>query len=171
VCPLCVFLVYNKAVDSGDVVIGRRDFSIVDRHEPEFARPLSPSCHTMKHVHAHRNRICQVGRHQGARRIVPPGLYHIMSVGSHWGMSRNEKFTFPSFGSESGGHFFANNQQASKTAIYQDRYPREVKKWWKWGGYWSMYGDLMTIASLVAEVAELLETLLVNLLMQHVDFS
>jgi len=44
VCPLRVFRVYRLVADSGDVVIQRRRFSIVDTHEPVIAIPLYSSC-------------------------------------------------------------------------------------------------------------------------------
>ncbi len=39
---LRVFWVYKLVADSGDVVIQRQCFSVVDIHEPAISMPLSP---------------------------------------------------------------------------------------------------------------------------------
>jgi hypothetical protein len=83
-----VFVVYNKVGDSGDVVIEKQGFSIVDTHEPAFAKPLSPM-----DPHRHRNQIFPVGRHQEVRRFGSPGLHHTTPVSSHCEMSRNNHET------------------------------------------------------------------------------
>ncbi len=41
-CLLRVFPVYKKVADSGNLVIQRQGFSIVDTHEPAIAMPLFP---------------------------------------------------------------------------------------------------------------------------------
>src|SRR6266481_4634606 len=82
-CPLREFLVYKPVADSSDVVIRRRGFSIVGTHEPAIAMPPPSSClHTVL-FYPQRNQIYLVGRHQGVRRFVSPGLHHIKSVSSH----------------------------------------------------------------------------------------
>jgi hypothetical protein len=94
--PLRVFQEYNKVADSGDVVIQKQGFSIVDTHEPAIAIPLR---FVFLHMDSspHRNQIFPVGRHQELRRFVSPGLHHITSV-SHCEMSRCERHTSTSFG-------------------------------------------------------------------------
>ena len=86
-CPLRVFLVYNKVADLNDVVIENRGVSIVDTHEPAIAMPLSPFClHTAwLDSYPHRNQIFLVGRHREVRPFALPGLHRIMSVSSHGG--------------------------------------------------------------------------------------
>src|SRR6266436_8428104 len=83
VCPLRVFGVYKLVADSGDVLIQRRRFSIVDTHEPPVAMLLSSSCFRKRKSYPYKNQIFLVGRHQGVRRFVSPGLHHIKSVSSH----------------------------------------------------------------------------------------
>src|SRR6266436_4798802 len=80
VCPLRVFWVYKLVADSGNVEIQRQRVSIVDTHEPVTAMPLSPSCLHMIDPHPCKNQIFLVGRHQGVRRFVSPGLHHIKSA-------------------------------------------------------------------------------------------
>ena len=75
-CPLREFLVYKPVADSSDVVIRRRGFSIVGTHEPAIAMPPPSSyLHTVL-FYPQRNQIYLVGRHQGVRRFVSPGLHH-----------------------------------------------------------------------------------------------
>jgi hypothetical protein len=116
VCPLSVFWVYNKVAISGDVVIEKPRFSIVDTHEPVIAMPLSPFCLHIMDSYPHKNQIFLVGRHQEVRRFVSPGLHHIKSVSSHCGMSRNERHTTTSSAT------IFRCQPAFKAAIYWDRY-------------------------------------------------
>ena len=73
-----VFGVYNKVGDSDDVVIERQGFSILDRHEPAIAMPLSPFCLYMRMIDSplYKNQIFLVGRSQGVSRFVSPGLHH-----------------------------------------------------------------------------------------------
>ena len=102
VCPLPAYRVYKKVADSGDVVIQKRGFSIVDTHEPAIATPLSPFFLDTMNSNPHRYRISLIGRHQGVLRFVLSGL-HITSVSSHCGMSRYdservERHTSISFG-------------------------------------------------------------------------
>jgi hypothetical protein len=77
--------VYNKVADSVDAVIERLGFSIVDTHEPAIAIPLSLFFHMVDMNY--KNEIFLVGRHQGVRRFVSPGLHmhHIKPVSSHCG--------------------------------------------------------------------------------------
>jgi hypothetical protein len=109
--------VCSKAADSDDVVIEKLGFSIVDTHEPAIAIPLSLFLHMVDLEY--KNEIFLVGRHQGVRRFVSPGLHHIKSVSSHCGMSRNERFTSTSFGSflPSPATIFCH-QQAFKMVVY-----------------------------------------------------
>jgi hypothetical protein len=72
--------VYSKVSDSGDVVIQKQGFSIVDTHEPAIAMPLSPIWFHMMNTYRYKNQIFLVGRHQEVRRFVSPGLHHIKSV-------------------------------------------------------------------------------------------
>ena len=98
---LWVFWVNNKVADSGHMAIQGQRFSIVDTHEPAFARPLSPLCPCQRTIDLyqspHRNRILLVRRHQEVRRFDSPGLHHIMPVSSHCGTSCNEGLTLTSF--------------------------------------------------------------------------
>jgi hypothetical protein len=119
--------VYNKVADSDDVVIEKLGFSIVDTHEPAIAMPLCVFFHIV--YMEYKNEIFLVGRHQGVRRFVLPGLHHIKSVSSRCGMSRsNERFTSTSPAT------IICHQQAFKMVIYWGRYPRAVRKWWRGEG-------------------------------------
>ena len=130
-----MFRVYNKVADSGDVVIEKRGFSIVDTHEPAIARPpLSFCLHTID-SHPHRNQIFLVGRHLEVRQFVSPGLHHIMSVSNRSGMSRNERHTLTSFGSFPPSlATILSHQQAFRMVIYWDRYPVAARKQWRCEG-------------------------------------
>jgi hypothetical protein len=125
--------VYNKVADSSDVVIEKLGFSIVDTHEPAIAIPLSLFFHLV--YMEYKNEIFPVGRHQGVRRFVSPGLHHIKSVSSYCGMLPNDRFTLTSFDS-----FLPSpatiicHQQAFKLVIYWDQYPRAARKWWRGEG-------------------------------------
>ncbi len=79
-----VFGVYKKVADTGNVVIQRQAFSILNTNEPAIAMPLSSPCLHFE-TYPYKNQIFLVGRHQGARRFVSPCLHHIKSVSSHWG--------------------------------------------------------------------------------------
>ena len=142
-CPSRVCQAYKKVADSGDVVIYKRLFSIVDTHESAIAIVLSPLSVTGFHFDSssYKNQIFLVGGHQGVRRFVSPGLHRIMSVSSHCGMSRNERFT--SFGScpLSPGTILCH-QQAFRTTIYWDRYLSVARKRWRCeGGTGVRWGD------------------------------
>ena len=81
-CLLRVFWVHNKVADSGGVVIQEQGFSIVDTREPAIAMPLSPFCLHLE-SQSHENQKFLVGRRQGVRRFVSPGLHHIHHAGQH----------------------------------------------------------------------------------------
>jgi len=69
--------VYNKAADLGDVVIQKQGFSIFDTHELANAMSLLPFlCRDANVSSSRRSHIYVVGRHQGVRRFVSPGLHH-----------------------------------------------------------------------------------------------
>src|SRR6266849_2534840 len=78
-CTLRVFWVNNKVAVSGDVMIQKLGFSIVDTHEPAVSMPLSSFCIHMEWS-SYKNQIFLEGRHQEVRRFVSPGLHHITSV-------------------------------------------------------------------------------------------
>ena len=79
VCPLRVYREYNEVADSGDVVIQKRGFSIIDTHESGIAIHLS-LWFQMVNAYSHRNKIFLFGRHRGGRRFLSPGLHHIHHV-------------------------------------------------------------------------------------------
>jgi hypothetical protein len=93
---LPVFGVYKKVGDSGDAVIEKQGFSIVDKHEPAIATPLF--LYPID-SYPHRNQIFLLGCHQEVRRFDSPGLHHITPVSSRYGMSRSERHTSTLFGS------------------------------------------------------------------------
>jgi hypothetical protein len=141
VCLLQVFRVYNKVGDSGDVVIEKQGFSIVDIHEPALAMHLSPLCIHAIDSHSHRNQIFLVGHHQEVRRFDSPGLHHITPVSNHCEMSHNDherhtSILFSSFlrNPQAATILIPCHQQAFRTAIYWDRYPRAARKWWRGEG-------------------------------------
>jgi hypothetical protein len=154
---LRVFRVYNKVADSGDVVIEKQGFSIVDTHEPAIAMPLPPFCLYMVKTSSYENRICLVGRHQEVRRFVSPGLHHITPVSSHCRMLRNERHTsilfclfLPSPAT------ILCHEQDFRTPIYWDRCPRAAGNWWRGeGGAGVCCGDLMkgTLSSRQFEIS------------------
>jgi hypothetical protein len=84
--------VYNRVADSGDVVMQKRDLSIVDTRVPEIATTPAPfSRRNEKNpdidICPHINRILSGGRHLGGRRLSPPDLHHIESASrSRWEM-------------------------------------------------------------------------------------
>jgi hypothetical protein len=99
VCLLRVFGVNNEAGDSGDVVIEKQGFSIVDTHEPAIAKSLSPFFSETIDSYTHSGQIFPIERRQEVRRFGSPGLRHITLVSNHHGMSRNERHTSILFGS------------------------------------------------------------------------
>jgi hypothetical protein len=137
VCPLQVFWVYKKVEDSGNVVIEKQGFSIVDIREPALAMPLLPfSLHEMEP--SHRNQIFLVGHHQEVRRFDSPGLHHITPVSNHCEMSHNDherhtSILFSSFlpNPQAAAILIPCHQQALRMTIYWDRYPRAARKWWR----------------------------------------
>ena len=128
VCPVRVYGPYNTVADSGDLVIQKQGFSIVDTHEPAIAIPPSICLHAID-SRPHRNQMFLIGRRQGVRRFVSPGLHHITSVNSHSGMSRNERLASTSFVSFLlSSAAIVCHHQALRTAIYWGRYPRAARK-------------------------------------------
>jgi hypothetical protein len=122
--------VYNKVGDSGDVVIEKQGLSIVDTHGPAIAIYPSLSFH-MVDFYSDRNQRFQGGRRQEVRRLVSPGLHHIMSVSSHCKMSGNERHTstwFSSFLPSPAGAMILCHLRSFRMAIYWDRYPRVATK-------------------------------------------
>jgi hypothetical protein len=87
---------YNKVGDSGDVVIEKQGFSIVDIHEPALAMPLSPFCLHEIEPFSDRNQIFLVGHDQEVRRFDSPGLHHITPVSNYCEMSHNDHDSIPS---------------------------------------------------------------------------
>ena len=79
---LRVFWVYNKVADSGDVMIEKQGFSIVDTHEPMIAMLLSQFCLYMV-VYPYKNQILLGERRQGVCRFVPYCLHPFNLVSSH----------------------------------------------------------------------------------------
>jgi hypothetical protein len=65
-----VFQVYNKVAGSGNVVIQKRRFSIVDTHGPTIAMTLHAFLSKKSNIPSYRNEIYFAGRHQEARRFV-----------------------------------------------------------------------------------------------------
>ena len=129
---------YNKVGVSGDVVIEKQGFSIVDIHEPALATPLSAFCLHAIDSHSHRNQIFLVGHHQEVRRFDSPGLYHITPVSNHCEMSHNdhERHTSILFSSflrvqipQAAKILIPCHRQALRMVIYWDRYPRAARKW------------------------------------------
>ena len=120
----------KKVVDSDDVVIQERGFSIFGTHEPAIAMPLFSFCKIRLETtspHPHENQIFLVGLHQEVRRFVLSGLHHITSVGS--GMSRNERHMLTCLGSfRPSLATIIVHQQRLRTVIYWDRYPRAARR-------------------------------------------
>jgi hypothetical protein len=73
--------VYRKAADPGDVVIQKQHFAIADTRGRVTATPVSVLPNSDA-VHEDKNEILGVGRHQGGRRLISPGLHRIESVSS-----------------------------------------------------------------------------------------
>jgi hypothetical protein len=122
VCRVRAFGVYNKVGDSGDVVIEKQGFSIVDTHGPAIAKSLTPFCSEKIDFYTRRDQICPIGHHREVRRFGSPGLHRITPVSSHYGVSRNERHTSILFGS-----FFPSpvttlcHHQVFRTAFHWDR--------------------------------------------------
>jgi hypothetical protein len=76
-CLSLVFWFYRQAADSGDVVIQEQYIAIVDTREPMSATPF-----LFLHIHHNPcgNLIFLEGHHQGAYRLMSPGLHPIESV-------------------------------------------------------------------------------------------
>ena len=74
-CPLQVFGLYRKAGDPGDMVIQKRFFAIDDIRVPGTATPFA--FHLQSGLRTYSNRILQVRLHQGAGRLISPGLQYI----------------------------------------------------------------------------------------------
>jgi hypothetical protein len=81
-----VFGVNSKVGDSGDVVIEKQGFSIVDTHEPAIAKHPSPFFSETIDSYTHRGQIFRVERRQEVRRFGSPGLHHITPVSDYNGM-------------------------------------------------------------------------------------
>jgi hypothetical protein len=132
--------VYNKVSDSGDEVIEKLGFSIVDTHEPAVAI-LLPVFFYMVYLE-YKNEIFLVGRHQGVRRVASPGLHHIKSVIA--GCRNRVMKDLRRLGLV---RFFQVRRRLfaiSKMVVYWGRYPRAAKKWWRGeGGAGVWWGDLM----------------------------
>jgi hypothetical protein len=133
--------VYKKVGDSGDVVIEKQGFSIVDIHEPALATPLRPFCIHAIEPYSHRNQIFLVGPHQEVRRFDSPGLHHITPVSTYCEMSHNDherhtSILFSSFlqNPQAATILIPCHRQALRLVIYWDRYPRAVRKWWRGEG-------------------------------------
>jgi hypothetical protein len=149
--------VYKKVAGSGGVVIEKQGFSIVDTHEPAIAMPLHAFLQEESDIHIslYRNQIFPVGRHQGVRLFVSPGLHHITSVSSHCGMSRNERHTSIRF-----GLFLPSrativfHQQAFRMVIYWNRYPRAARRWWRCEGRAGDGGDARAVLEMVGRSDE-----------------
>ena len=70
----------KQAGDRGDVVIQKRCIAIADTRGPVTAMLLSLISNL--NIQADRNQILLVGLHQGACRLIPPGLHRVESVSS-----------------------------------------------------------------------------------------
>ena len=133
-CPICflrVFGMYKKVADSGDVVIEKQGFSIVDTHGSAIAISLPTFCLHAIDSDPHRNQTFLVGRHQEVRRFVSPHLHHIALVSNHCGMSHNnhERHTSTLFCSFllSTVTILCHQQAFRRLSIGFDRV---VRKWW-----------------------------------------
>jgi hypothetical protein len=125
----------TKVANSGDVVIGKQDFSIVDTHEPEFAISLPP-CHTTDwYCDAHRNQIFQVGRHQGVRRFVSPS-HHVsqqsLIAGCHGVKDLPRLHSVRSFLVRR--PFFQSVSLENGNLFNREICPRAAGQWWKGEG-------------------------------------
>ncbi len=144
---LQIFWSYNKVADSGGVVIQKQGSSTVDTRVPSIATTLflfsqigiRPPPRGNLEVQTYRNQIFPGGRHQGALRLLLPGLLLcIKSAISLSGMMQNKRCT---------SIMIACHQRAFEIPICWDKWTREARKRWRGEGgarvWWELPGKLV----------------------------